>query len=108
MSTQSSVLCRQLCALHSTDSVVHIGDAHLKPVHERLARLYSALVALDEVIRGNLFLADHWSTYLRMVRAAAGDPGRFGVAADKMRRLEKVLAPLGDKLFGRGLFMVSE
>ena len=88
--------------------MVHIGDAHLKPVHERLARLYSALVALDEVIRGNLFLADHWSTYLRMVRAAANDPARFGVAADKMRRLEKVLAPLGDKLFGRGLFMVSE
>ena len=43
-----------------------------------------------------------------MVRAAANDPARFGVAADKMRRLEKVLAPLGDKLFGRGLFMVSE
>ena len=40
-----------------------------------------------------------------MVRAAANDPARFGVAADKMRRLEKVLAPLGDKLFGQGLFM---
>ena len=53
------------------------------------------------------FLADHWSSYLRMVRAAAGDPARFGVEADKMRRLEKVLAPLGDKLFGQGLFMVS-
>ena len=53
-------------------------------------------------------MADHWSTYLRMVRAAASDPGRFGVAADKMRRLEKVLAALGDKLFGQGLFMVSK
>ena len=42
-----------------------------------------------------------------MVRTAANDPARFGVAADKMRRLEKVLAPLGDKLFGQGLFMVS-
>ena len=43
-----------------------------------------------------------------MVRAAANDPARFGVAADKMKRLEKVLAPLGDKLFGQGLFMVSK
>ena len=44
----------QLCALHSTDAVIHVGDAYLRPVHDRLAKVYSALVALDEVIRGNL------------------------------------------------------
>ncbi len=91
----------------ANNRVIVVGaDTHLKPLHERLEALYVTLITLDDIVSGNAFLSDHWSAYLRMVRAAALDPTRFGVDGEKMRRLEKVLDSMGEHLFGQKLFRV--
>ncbi|XP_052679123.1 WASH complex subunit 4-like isoform X3 [Crassostrea angulata] len=84
--------------------LLDVSDVHFQVVYEHLGDLLGVLITLDEIIENQGTLKDHWILYKRMLKSVHHDPGKFGIAAEKIRPFEKLIMKLEGQLLDGRIF----
>lgn len=101
-------LVAQLDALYSTQyngkPLVCASEVHFQEVLEHLGDLLVALITVDEMLRNQGTLHDHWTLFCRMLKSVHHDPVAVGIQAEKMRALEKLVGDYESCLLSGKIF----
>ncbi|XP_056000960.1 WASH complex subunit 4-like isoform X5 [Ostrea edulis] len=84
--------------------LLDVSDVHFQVVYEHLGDLLGVLITLDEIIENQATLRDHWTLYKRMLKSVHHDPGKFGIAPEKIRPFEKLIMKLEGQLLDGRIF----
>ncbi|XP_061187838.1 WASH complex subunit 4-like isoform X2 [Saccostrea echinata] len=84
--------------------LLDVSDVHFQVVYEHLGDLLGVLITLDEIIENQATLREHWTLYKRMLKSVHHDPGKFGIAPEKIRPFEKLIMKLEGQLLDGRIF----
>lgn len=79
----------------------------LQEVLEHFGDLLVAVITVDEMLRNQGTLHDHWTLFCRMLKSVHHDPVAVGVQAEKMRALEKLVGDYESSLLSGKIFQVK-
>ncbi len=81
-------------------------NIHMMRVFEGLARFFTTIITLDEMIGNNPAFSSAWASFKRMVRAVKLDVARYGTDDESLRRFEKMLLTVeGELLDGKTTYI---
>uniref|UniRef100_A0A8C4QNR8 WASH complex subunit 4 n=1 Tax=Eptatretus burgeri TaxID=7764 RepID=A0A8C4QNR8_EPTBU len=91
-------MIHQLASLYTSNKaapkIIDVSAVHLQTVFEHLGDLLTVLLTLDEIIKNQITLKEHWTMYKRLLKSVHHNPGRFDLPDGKLRSLEKLLLKL--------------
>jgi WASH complex subunit 7 len=96
----------QLAALYkdSRPHVVNINGLHLATVFREFGDFLAVLVMLDEVLRNQSILQEHWTKYRQMIKSVQADCSSFESDTEKLHRLERELFLLEKDVLSAQMF----
>lgn len=101
----------QMASLYSNNkngpTLIDVTDVHFQTVYKHLGELLTTLITLDEIIKTQDTLREHWTLYKRMITSVHHDPTRFGVTKEKLIPFEKLISRLENQLLLEGRIFLS-
>ncbi|ODM98870.1 WASH complex subunit 7 [Orchesella cincta] len=96
----------QLAALfkESKPHVVAISNLQLYTVFKELSDLLGFLVILDEVIRSQVVLQEHWLKYRQMIKSVRADSRSFDTEAGNLVQLDRDLIQIDKYILSANIF----
>lgn len=85
---------RQLGSLYHPQNRLYVAsfqNIHLSLVFQKLFKLLTVLVTLDEIIALNDQLPTCWGMYRRMMKTIAKDPTKYNAQLDELYKFEKLM-----------------
>ncbi|VDK70090.1 unnamed protein product [Litomosoides sigmodontis] len=98
-----------ICQLHAffilkSSILERAQDRKLMRMWRSLGLLLSVLISLDEIIRQQSTLQQHWQSYYRAMQLVAHNPSQFDVESDLSQPFQRVIAAIDQSIMQANLY----
>ena len=100
-------IVHQLASVHSprqASQCIDPQNVHFESVFTALGRALTILVTLDEIIKNNDLLLEHWTLYKRMMKSVRNATEVFGLQRDQLQPFEIWVLQLEGELLDGNIF----